>query len=114
MNPIIREILEKGLTLTIGYNKEEDRFEYTLGGFYKSDTITLIERAGYDDVSLMAIARYKEHTIIHNFDELVMLNYSWWKSSQNRFDGWNAPNGDWLPFFLEKKLVEVETKIIYK
>ena len=77
MNPIIQELLEKGFTLQMSYNPATKRIGYSLGGFYKSGTVLLEERIGYDGHSLMATARYNGLTIINDFDDLVRLNYDW-------------------------------------
>jgi hypothetical protein len=113
MNPIIQEILEKGIQVTIEFNPFAKLNEYIIGGFYKSDTIRLIEEPGMPN-SLLAIARYDEKTIINNFDDLVHLNYVWWIDSAPRWEGWASPDLRWLPFLLEKGLIREETKIIYK
>ena len=113
MNPIIQEILEKGIKIQVEFNPKTGLNEYIIGGFYKSDTIKLIEEPDITD-NLMAIARYDEKTLIYNFDDLVHLNNAWWLSGKDRFEGWLEPDPRWLPFLLEKGLVKKETKVIYK
>ena len=103
----------RGIKVTIEFNHETQSNEYIIGGFYKSDTIRLIEESDIKG-SLLAIARYDEKTIINCFDDLVHLNNVWWISSMRRYDGWESPDPQWLPFLLEKGLVREEKKIIYK
>lgn len=112
MNPIIQQIIEKGIKVTIEFNATTKLNEYVISGFYKSDTIRLIEEPDIKD-SLMAIARYDGKTVISNFDDLVHLNNAWWLSSRNRYEGWETPDPQWLPFLLEKRLVKEEMKTIY-
>jgi hypothetical protein len=111
MNPIIQEILEKGIKVQIVFNTETQKNEYIIDGFYKSGTITLFENQ--HDL-LMAFARYGELTLITKFDDLVDLNHSWWIASAPRYEGWASPDPQWLPYLLEKGLVTEEKKTIYK
>jgi hypothetical protein len=57
MNKIIKEALENGISFNIGYNNVAKRIEYTADGFYKSETIKLVEN---ENGTLLAIARYDE------------------------------------------------------
>ena len=107
MNPIVREIVEKGIRVVIEYDKETKKDEYVLHGFYKSGTIRLFEDK---DGHLMARARYDEITPINTFNDLVYLNYEWWTTYRNRSECWEEPDKEWLPFLIEAKLVKVETK----
>jgi hypothetical protein len=110
MNPIIREIIEKGIRVIIEYNKETKKDEYVLHGFYKSGTATLFEDL---DGRLMARARYNEITPINTFNDIVYLNYEWWTNSRHRNECWEEPDKEWLPFLIEAKLIKVETKTRY-
>jgi hypothetical protein len=110
MNPIIQEILERGIKVTIAFNQEIQQNEYIIDGFYKSGTITLSED---DDGILVAEARYDERTRIDSFLDLVCLNNAWWLSSRHKFEGWEQPDPQWLPFLLEKGLIREERKVIY-
>lgn len=108
MNPIIQEIIEKGIQVKIEYNTVEKRNEYVLTGFYKSGMVTLYE----DDGHLMAQTRYGEITPINTFNDLVYLNYEWW-IMYRKYMGWEEPEKEWLPHIIEANLVKVETKTIY-
>lgn len=109
MNSLIVEILKKGFSLEVGYNSEHDRIEYDIFGFYKSDRIKLYEN---DHGTLNAISRYNEVDIIDNFYNLVALNYRWWVSSKERFEGWKVPDGKWLPYLIEEGFIEKKTKVV--
>jgi len=109
MNDIIKKILENGFSLEMGLNKTHNRIEYELGGFYKSDKVTLYEN---DHGTLTAIARYNEITIIDNFYNLVSLNYTWWITSRDRFEGWKVPDSMWLPFLIEEGFVKEEISVV--
>lgn len=114
MNKIIEEVLKKGITVNLSFNKEKNKIIYTIDGFYKSGTIDLEEKD--DNDILIATARYNEQTLVESFDDLVSLNFSWWSYSKNRNECWNAPDSKWLPFLIDSGLVEkyVETVIKYK
>jgi hypothetical protein len=68
MNPIIQEILEKGIKVCILYNPKTKNNEFIIDGFYKSGSITLSED---EEGILIAQARYDERTRIDCFDDLV-------------------------------------------
>lgn len=110
MNPIVQEIIEKGIRVKLEYNTVEKRNEYVLCGFYKSGMVTLYEVDGH----LMAHTRYNEITPINTFNDLVYLNYEWWTAYRNRSECWLEPDTEWIPFLIEAKLIKVETKTIYK
>ena len=108
MNKIIEELLKKGVPVEMIHNKDTDKTEFVLDGFYKSGEIRLIEK----EEKLYAHARYNEVTEINSLFDLVNLNYDWWKYSEDRFDGWINPDPTWLPLLLEFGLVKEETKTI--
>ena len=101
----IQEILEKGINVMIEFDPASEKNHYIIRGFYKSDYITLSED---EDGILIAEARYDERTRIDCFDDLVHLNNAWWLSSRYRFEGWEQPDPQWLPFLLEKGLIKEE------
>ena len=107
MNPIVREIIEKGIQVLIEYNQETKKDEYVLHGFYKSGHIRLFEDA---EGHLMSRARYDEITPINTFNDLVFLNYEWWTAYRDRNECWEEPDPQWIPFLIEAKLSKIETK----
>jgi len=109
MNKIILELLKYGFMLELSFNKESKMCEYRLNGFYKSSGITLWVG---DGDNLVAIDRNKEVHFIDSFRELVLLNYQWWQSSKDRYEGWAVPEAEWLPFLLADGLVKEETNIV--
>jgi hypothetical protein len=105
MNRIIEDLVRKGFCLYVKYNKDEDRFEYELDGFYKSGSVTF-----YEDKNgqLESISRYDKVNSIDSFDDIVNLNYQWWLYSKDRFNGWTSPDSNWLPYLLEAGLIKEE------
>lgn len=110
MNQIIDQLVRTGISVVVSFNKEEDRIEYIVDGFYKSGTIKLIDEGdGNDENFLTAIARYDERTTISSVRDLVKLNYDWWQSSRDRFDGWKDPNIMWIPLLLDYSFIQTIT-----
>lgn len=111
---LIRELLEKGFSITEVSILETGELAYGLDGFYKSGSVKLYENRN----CICALARYNEVTNLddyeNHFDALVDLNYRWWKSSKERFDGWSSPDPKWLPYLLEKGLIKQKTITVYE
>ena len=109
---LIVELLQKGFHISSVSLMPTDDLAYHLDGFYKSSGIKLY----HDGYSIYAEARYGEVTDLgdydYPFDGLVHLNYKWWQSSKDRYEGWVSPDVDWLPYLIEKGLVEVEEKVV--
>lgn len=113
LEKLIRELLEKGFTISGVSLSEHGDLEFELQGFYKSGSIKLYNNSNY----IYALARYNEHTelsITNPFDSLVNLNYEWWEKSKSRYEGWSQPDSKWLPYFIEKGLVKEKTIKVYE
>lgn len=109
MNKIILEILKYGFMLELTYDTIHKHCQYRLNGFYKSSGIRLWVS---DDDLLFAVDRNNYEHQIESFRDLVHLNYQWWQSSKDRYEGWAVPEADWLPFLLADGLVVEETKTV--
>jgi len=108
INNIVNELIENNISVSIEYDQSINKLVYILKGFYKSDTIKLIET----DDKLIAHARYEEETLIESLRDIVELNYRWWKSSKDRFEGWANPDSQWLPLLLKYGFIKEEIKVI--
>lgn len=111
---LIRQLLEKGFVFSGVCLLDSGEIAYNLNGFYKSGDVLLFEDSTY----IYAQARYAEITVLNDgqnpFDALVGLNYEWWQKSKDRYDGWKIPDSRWLPYFLEKGLVQEQINVTYK
>lgn len=94
---MIRELVKKALRR--GANVEVfldgDDLGYRIVGFYKSGTV----RLKMEEEKCIALARYGERTEIEEWDDLVRLNYKWWKSSKERHLGWSRPEDAFIDDF---------------
>lgn len=92
LNEVVNQLgllAERGVLVTM-----RSRFEYEVGGFYKSNTVRV------NVANQTVTARYDEVTEFDpaNLTEtLVDLNWDWWLRSKDRYDGWSQPDGAWLP-----------------
>ena len=111
MNAIIEELVRAGVSVTVSYDKTQNKLQYEVPGFYKSGSVLLFET----DSGLIASARYSEVTAIKTLRDLIWLNYDWWQRSKDRFDDWKNPDPIWIPLLLNAGLIKSETKteIIY-
>ena len=98
MHKLIKILVDKGLTVNI--SKEG----YSLEGFYKSGSVTFNE---LDENTLLCHQRYDEVEEISSFDDIVMVNFKWWKRSKDK--GWSNPDNFWLQEFVRLDLVNVKT-----
>lgn len=110
MNPIIIELLKNDIPVSLQYNKHDDRVEYIVSGFYKSDVVTMAENEGV----LKYVTRYGITGEADDLSTLVRLNHEWWMSSRDRYEGWAQPDPKWLPLLIKAGLVEQVTKTYYK
>lgn len=95
---IVEELVEKGYEVTVS------KAGIKVDGFYKSGTVLLNE---LEDGTLTATDRYGKETVLNSFEDLVYLNFSWWKTSKER--GWGEPNSFWLEEFKTLGLVKEKT-----
>ena len=77
--------------------------------FYKSGNILLSE----DEGQITAKSRYDGTDIIDSWSDIVSLNYSWWDSSKDRYDGWLNPENAFLQDFIDAGYVKAVTETKY-
>lgn len=94
INKVIENSIKIGIPIKCEYILNRG-FVYEVDDFYKSDIISIEEYNG----KLIATARYNEKTEIKEPKDIVELNYKWWQSSKNLFDGWKEPNNIWKRLF---------------
>ena len=106
LSPLMKEIIEEALKrkAEIGIVLlNEKQIAIQVSGFYKSDTVNLVDK-GKEEGFLIAITRYDQHDEIHNWNDLVELNFEWWDSSKNKFTGWRTPNDVFKQDLIDKGL----------
>jgi len=95
-NRIIPSFIQELLEADIPVSLTKDSF--IVDGFYKSGTVEIKCR---NEADWYAVARYQEKTDIEDIQDLVALNYYWWQSGKERYEGWNQPNSRWLPLLVQ-------------
>lgn len=105
MPDLIKNIHNMGGKVTLN-----DDGSLSLDGFYKNGPMRLEIEDGAD-AKILAVDRRQRRTTIGTIDDLVQLNYSWWKLSNGR-GTYLVPERPWLDKFIEKKLVR--KKFIYE
>lgn len=94
INKIIEESVKIGIPIRCKYVLDRG-FVYEVEDFYKSGTISIEE----ENSVLIATARYNQKTEISSPEDIVRLNYIWWKYSQDRYEGWKSPSCFWRPLY---------------
>lgn len=79
----------------------------SMDGFYKNGPLRLEVRGNNQ---IVAIDKRNRETTINSFDDLVELNFQWWKQSTTK-TSYVIPQRPWIDSFMEKKLVR--RKVIY-
>lgn len=102
MPPLIQEFWAKKAY----FNMDQDG-AIAMDGFYKNGPLRLDVKP---DGSVVAIDKRGRETPIKSFDDLVTLNYFWWKQSNTK-TSYVVPQRPWIDSFTEKKLVK--RKVIY-
>lgn len=108
MNAIILQLLALGLTLEVKQEANtsgnpEVRFYFT-SGFYKSNgSAYLVEEP---DGQLVLHARYGDKDKVDSLSDVVSFSYQWWKTSQNRCEGWKNPSSEWADLYVQHNLVK--------
>ena len=104
----IQELLEYGIT--VGLTKDS----FIVDGFYKSGTVE-VRCQGEND--WFAESRYNQVDYVGGLHDLVALNYSWWRMSKDRSDGWSQPDSQWLKLLIEYEYVTAKVipeQIVYE
>ena len=76
-------------------------------GFYRNGPMKI----DFEGESVIAIDRKGRKTEIRHFDDLVQLNFTWWRLSNGR-SGYIVPERPWIDQFIEKKWVK--RKVIFE
>lgn len=101
MPELIQELWSKKV-----YFNLNEKGELKLNGFYKGNIRLLIN----NDDTIEALDKNNQKTIIHNFDDLALLNYKWWTLSNTK-NSYAIPDKPWIDYFAEKDWVE--RRVIY-
>ena len=81
----------------------------SLEGFYKNGPMKLdFDQQG----GLLAIDKRDRKTALAHFDDVVQLNFKWWRSSNTKKNEYILPEQPWLNHFIEKKWVK--RKVIFE
>lgn len=99
---IIKQIAEQG----VQFKMETDGFLY-VEGFYRNGSMKI----DFEGDKIIAIDKRGRKTEINSFDDLVLLNYDWWRASNSR-GNYVMPERPWIDKFIEKK--KVKRKVIYE
>lgn len=97
MPPLIHECWTRRAYVTM--DQEGNLF---MEGFYKNGAMKL---EVLDNNQIVAEDRRGKKTTIKSFDDLVKLNYLWWKNSITK-SSYPIPGRPWADHFLEKGLVK--------
>jgi hypothetical protein len=107
MANLVMELIKSGVRVFSEHSIQTGKPEFVVEGFYKSGTAVLIEVDG----KIIAHSRYDKKTEINSLYDLAVLNYDWWKSSKDRFEGWANPDTMWIPILEKFNLItkKIET-----
>lgn len=100
MPPLVKELFQKNVELTLDANGF-----LLLNGFYDNGPLRLqVDEKG----RFKAIDKRDRVTPIASYDDLVMINFDWWKITNAASKGkkYTAPNRPWLNSFKDKNLVK--------
>lgn len=108
LNEIIRICCIRNIPVSLEYNKEHDRLEYKISGFYKSGDVSLYENGD----EIICKQRYDMVDVVNSFEDLVSINYYWWNSSKERYEGWGGPDSNWVSSLLEFGYIKKQETIL--
>lgn len=94
--PLLQEIARKGGRFII-----DAEGKIQLDGFYKNGNLTLVPNK---DGTLTATDKRNRVTSVSNFEDLVRLNFDWWKASTTK-QSYVPPARPWIDHFVDKKWV---------
>lgn len=81
---------------------------YEIEGFYKAGSIRLDPDAtGF----MVATDKKEKQTLLKTFDDLVKLNYEWWKKSREKSTEFVNPGKEWIDEFV--RLNYVKRQVIF-
>lgn len=99
---IVEEAVERGAKVIV------TKKGFEVDGFYKMGAMRL--EPGLDPQVMWAIDKKEKKTVIKKFDDLVKLNFDWWKKSRDKTEFIN-PGREWLDEFVRLGLVQ--RQVIY-
>lgn len=100
---IIDEAVRKGIRVVL------TPLGYEIDGFYRGGPMRVEADAAGD---LMAIDRKEKKVLLGSFDDLVRLNYEWWKASRDKRADWVNPGKEWVEEFGRLNLVKRQVMFI--
>lgn len=107
-DPLIQDILNTDIPMTLkrmGFTSAS----FTLPGFYKCGEVTLYK----DGERWMVKDRYDKCTPIDSLQDLVELNFYWWKTSKNR-GGWEEPDSHWVGELIKSGYIRKVERTVYE
>lgn len=82
---------------------------YEVDGFYKAGSMRLEPD---ENGMMMAIDRKDKKVPLKTFDDLVKLNYDWWKSSRTKNVAFMNPGKEWVEEFSRLNLVKRQVSFV--
>lgn len=104
MPPVIQEAARQGAQFRL----DPADWSLMLDGFYKNGPLKIAISATGD---ISATDRRDRVTHIAHFDDLVLLNFQWWRASNTK-TVYTVPQRPWLDSFIQKKWVK--RKVIFE
>ena len=99
---IIEDVVDRGIKVYLTKNG------YEIEGFYKAGNIKIEIKNNV----LHALDKKEKATVINSFDDLVRLNYDWWKRSRDKSTEFINPGKEWLDDFNRLNLVKRQVLFI--
>ena len=94
---VIETAVDKGARVIL------TRTGYEIDGFYRQGTMRVeMDEKG----NLVAIDKKEKKTTLRSFDDLVKLNFQWWKVSREKATEFMTPQKEWLEEFQRMGLVQ--------
>ena len=102
------------------FNREQQRWELKVGGFYKHGSVTVFRQPSQDFAvrgfayhDYQVVGRYGDLDTVQDFNGLVTINYYEWHKYSNAGVDY-APDNAWLSFLEKSERVtrKVETRIV--
>ncbi len=109
MHPIIKELIESGISVRGEFDVETDKKYFIIDGFYKSGTVKLTE----SETGFILESRYNSTDDIKCVCDIVKWNYYWWKASKDRCESWKSPDAKWMPLLLKYGFIEEVVNVEY-
>ncbi len=100
---VIEDAVQKGIRVVLTLDG------YEIDGFYRGGPIRVESGA---DGNIYAIDRKDKKTRLESFDDLVRLNYDWWKASRDKKADWVNPGKEWVEEFGRLNLVKRQVMYI--